>query len=171
MPFAQFEGIFVHFVQNSTPDKIEHCIVWGKEFYGLLFGDRTASLLYEEVDSVYMHSIDPSSPEVIKDRVACLDFCITLMQNMFDKEIEKRILIGTYATSEHKPIPLNVLQNVDKQGISEGVYRTLSENYETIWNTKQCINILLTWLVQYYMEEKHVVITHYPLLVEIHSYL
>ena len=75
---------------RSTPDKIEHCIVWGKEFFSLLFGDTSSSLLFEEVDSVYMDYIKPTT-EQVSDMKACFQFCSTLLSAMFDKEIEKRL--------------------------------------------------------------------------------
>lgn len=103
-----------------------------------------------------MDRLEPESKQVTQNRETCLEFCIQLMQAVFDKEIEKRVLIGTYATSEHKPIVVDILQHVDRAGILEGVYSKESENYETIWNVKSCVNILLTWLVKYFMEDKHV---------------
>ena len=36
---------------RSTPDKPVHCIVWAKELYKLLFGNRTESMLYEDAAS------------------------------------------------------------------------------------------------------------------------
>ena len=43
---------------RSTPDKPVHCVVWAKEAYRLLFGQRDASMLYEAPDapepSLYM---------------------------------------------------------------------------------------------------------------------
>ena len=149
MFFILFYHIF------STPDKIEHCIVWGKEFFGLLFGDRSSSLLFEEVDSVYMDCLDPTEEE-LQDKEKCIDFCIRLLEAILDKEIEKRVEIGTYTTSHQKPIPVNVVENVDKPGVLEGKYEQESGNYETVWSTHSCVNILITWLVKYFMEGKHV---------------
>lgn len=130
--------------------------MWGKEFFSLLFGDRSSSLLYEEVDSVYMDSLEPRSEEEVKDREKCIDFCIRLMDAVFDKEIDKRVKIGTYATSEQKPDKVGILEMVDRKGVLDGVYSKKSENYEEIWNTKNCVNILLSFLLEYYATGKHV---------------
>lgn len=149
-------------IHSSTPDKIEHCIVWGKELYILLFGDRSSSLLYEEVDSVYMDSLEPHSEEEVKDREECLSFCIRLMDAVFDKEIDKRVKIGTYATSEQKPDRVGILEMVDRKGVLDGVYSKKSENYEEIWNTKDCVNILLSFLLEYFTTGKHVITSSLP---------
>lgn len=37
---------------RSIPDKIIHCILWSKEIFKLLFGDKNQSVLYEEIDSL-----------------------------------------------------------------------------------------------------------------------
>ena len=140
---------------NSTPDKLEHCIVWGKEFFSLLFGETTSSLLYEEVDSVYMNYIKPTTEQVI-NKQTCLQFCINLLEAMFDKEIEKRLLIGSYSTTDLKPITIDIHTWIDEEGIMNNTYLKESENYEEIWNVKKNVNILLTWLMNYFLENKHV---------------
>lgn len=50
---------------------MEHCIVWGKELFTLLFGNPSDSLLFEEVDSVYMQALQPASPAELTDPEAC----------------------------------------------------------------------------------------------------
>ena len=95
----------------STPEKIEHNIVWAKELYVLLFGETSESLLFEEVDSVYMDKLKPQSPALFEgdDRqTACLEFCIHLVEALFDKEIEKRVAIGTYTTVSQQPLPIGI---------------------------------------------------------------
>ena len=140
---------------NSTPDKLEHCIDWGKEFFSLLFGETTSSLLYEEVDSVYMNYIKPTT-EQVSNKQTCLQFCINLLEAMFDKEIEKRLLIGSYSTTDLKPITIDIHTWIDEEGIMNNTYLKESENYEEIWNVKKSVNILLTWLMNYFLENKHV---------------
>ena len=95
-------------IHCSTPEKIEHNIVWAKELFVLLFGEESESLLYEEVDSVYMQCLKPASSDVVKDDKKCLDFCITMLEALFDKEIEKRLQIGSYTTISQQPIPVGI---------------------------------------------------------------
>lgn len=93
---------------RSTPDKLEHCIVWAKELFVLLFGKRDDSLLYEEVDSVYMDSLTPANDQVLSEPSKCLEFCIDLLEALFDREIEKRIQIGSYTTIHKPPSPVQI---------------------------------------------------------------
>ncbi len=95
-------------IHCSTPEKIEHNIVWAKELFVLLFGEASESLLFEEVDSVYMQCLKPTSSTVVKDDKKCLDFCTTMLEALFDKEIEKRLQIGSYATISQQPIPVGI---------------------------------------------------------------
>lgn len=74
----------------------------------MLFGETNESLLFEEVDSVYMQFLKPKSLEVVKDDRKCLDFCITMLEALFDKEIEKRIKIGSYTTISQCPVPVGI---------------------------------------------------------------
>lgn len=93
---------------RSTPDKLEHCIVWAKELFVLLFGKRDDSLLYEEVDSAYMDSLTPANDQVLSEPSKCLEFCIDLLEALFDREIEKRIQIGSYTTIHKPPSPVQI---------------------------------------------------------------
>lgn len=47
---------------RSTPDQPVHCIVWAKEFFKLLFGKPSESMLFEAADSFdrpdYMNYVD-----------------------------------------------------------------------------------------------------------------
>lgn len=105
---APFGGNRSVHLQSSTPEKIEHNIVWAKEFFVLLFGDASESLLYEEVDSVYMQHLHPSSPAVLQDPSSRMEFLLTLLEAIFDTEISKRLSIGSYATLAQSPIPVPV---------------------------------------------------------------
>lgn len=95
---------------RSTPEKLEHCIVWSKELFVLFFGKREDSLLYEEVDSVYMDYLIPKNDSVFTDSKNSLEFCIDLLEAIFDKEIDKRVLIGSYKTLAKQPQRINIRQ-------------------------------------------------------------
>ena len=73
----------------------------------LLFGDASESLLYEEVDSVYMQHLRPSSPAVLEDPSSRMEFIITLLEAVFDTEIKKRLAIGSYTTLAQSPVPVS----------------------------------------------------------------
>ena len=84
------------------------------EFFKLLFGNATESMLYEDPEagdaSTYMHLIGtplttiltnagnrlPSSDEVV-------DYAETLLTAIFGAEIEKRLAMGTYKTASRIP--------------------------------------------------------------------
>ena len=95
---------------RSTPEKLEHCIVWSKELSALFFGKREDSLLYEEVDSVYMDTLIPKNESIFSDSQNSLEFCIDLLEAIFDKEIDKRVLIGSYKTLAKQPLRINIRQ-------------------------------------------------------------
>ena len=95
---------------RSTPEKLEHCIVWSKELFVLFFGKREDSLLYEEVDSVYMDYLIPKNDSIFADSKNSLEFCIDLLEAIFDKEIDKRVLIGSYKTLAKQPQRINIRQ-------------------------------------------------------------
>lgn len=104
-----------------------------------------------------MDYIKPTT-EQVSNKQTCLQFCIHLLEAMFDKEIEKRLLIGSYSTIELKPITIDIRKWIDEEGIMNNTYLKESENYEEIWNVKKSVNILLTWLMKYYLDDKHVYI-------------
>ncbi|KNB45104.1 ubiquitin-activating enzyme [Blastocystis sp. subtype 4] len=134
---------------RSTPEKIEHNIVWAKELFVLLFGETSESLLFEEVDSVYMQCLKPTSSTVVKDDKKCLDFCTTMLEALFDKEIEKRLQIGSYATISQQPIPVGIRSLV-------GEFDSKANSYDVVWDVKTCVNVLLLWIWKYYKEGKYV---------------
>lgn len=129
--------------------------MWGKELFTLLFGNPSESLLFEEVDSVYMQSLQPASPDELKDSEACLQFCVRMMEALFDAEISKRLAIGSYATSARKPQRVEVMSLLDLPGVQEGVYLKRSEDHEHVWTVKESCNILLSWLWRFCLEGKH----------------
>ena len=91
--------------------------MWGKELFTLLFGNPSDSLLFEEVDSVYMQALQPASPAELTDPEACLQFCVKMMEALFDAEISKRLAIGSYASAVQQPQHVEVATLVDLPGV------------------------------------------------------
>ena len=102
----------------------------------LLFGETSESLLFEEVDSVYMDKLKPQSPAILEGenrQQACLDFCIDLVEALFDTEIQKRVRIGTYTTASQQPLPIGVRDlvvriNDDLKGYNYCVQSTIEND-------------------------------------------
>jgi ubiquitin-like 1-activating enzyme E1 B len=121
---------------RSTPSQPVHCIVWAKELFKLLFGNRSESLLYEEEnnsttttttegeESTFMKYLTPplcvrtgetvSSAETRESvsegekRVAVISYAIELFKAFFWAEIEKKKSMGIYKTSDRVPVPLEL---------------------------------------------------------------
>ena len=129
--------------------------MWGKELFTLLFGNPSDSLLFEEVDSVYMQALQPASPAEMTDPEACLQFCVKMMEALFDAEISKRLAIGSYASAVQQPQHVEVATLVDLPGVRAGEYLKRSEDHEHVWTVKESCNILLSWLWRYCLEGKH----------------
>ena len=59
-----------------------------------------------------MDKLKPQSSTLLEgndDRqTGCLEFCIDLVEALFDKEIEKRVAIGTYTTVAQQPLPIGI---------------------------------------------------------------
>ena len=67
-------------------------------------------MLYEELDSVYMDTLIPKNDSIFSDSQNSLEFCIDLLEAIFDKEIDKRVLIGSYKTLAKQPLRTNIRQ-------------------------------------------------------------
>ena len=95
---------------RSTPDKPVHCIVWAKEFFKLLFGNPSDSMLFEdpncEEKSLYMHLVtQPAASASLDDFVQ--QGC-ALLTAIYDDEIRAKIAMDVYKTAKCVPKPLHV---------------------------------------------------------------
>jgi ubiquitin-like 1-activating enzyme E1 B len=120
---------------RSTPSQPVHCIVWGKEFFKLLFGQREESLLYEDETSTTTTTSSSSTgssgvgestfmkyltlPECVREgagvgvteeerRGAVISYAVQLFKAFFVTEIEKKKAMGIYKTSDRVPVPLEM---------------------------------------------------------------
>lgn len=107
---------------RSTPSMPVHTIVWAKEFYRLLFGEKVdESMLFEdpagEEPSTYMDAVSRFRT-VFADRrdqrhdshVSAVDegkeHAATLLTLLYDTEIRKQLGMDRYKTAKKTPVPL-----------------------------------------------------------------
>ncbi|CAM9302390.1 unnamed protein product, partial [Chrysoparadoxa australica] len=95
---------------RSTPDKPVHCIVWAKEFFKLMFGEVTESMLYEDPstgeESTYMNQVNNRpGPDATPEEVTA--YAQGVMCSIFTAEIEKKIGMNKYKGATRKPAPID----------------------------------------------------------------
>jgi ubiquitin-like 1-activating enzyme E1 B len=126
---------------RSTPSMPVHTIVWAKELYKLLFGDKVEeSMLYEdpqsEDQSTYMESIlkfrSMLGECTEEDRYQAAKNILT---HMFVDEINKQVDMGRFKTSKNTPTSLRAVD------IEKGTSTTWRGNYNTasVWSIVECM--------------------------------
>lgn len=132
---------------RSTPDKPVHTVVWAKECFKLLFGDRSASMLHEPLDgpdrSVFMGHVaahpDPSS------RAAVVRYCEEVLVALYTTEVQKQIDMDKYKGAKHAPEPIAAatIRALCAQvaGASDSVPPALSGPGwdRRVWTPEECI--------------------------------
>eukprot|EP01038_Epipyxis_sp_PR26KG_P011518 gene11518-15431_t len=113
---------------RSTPTEPVHCIVWAKECFKLLFGNRKESMLYEDEDalrlanaqdesngdekldesqfsSLYMHLLEfPPGHDI----TSIANYGKEIIKAMYNVEVQKKIEMDVYKTAKIKPQPLDI---------------------------------------------------------------
>lgn len=132
---------------RSTPSKPVHCIVWAKELYKLLFGERSESMLFEdnEKDSSYMSVVSrrPSSGDA-------MTYARDVFAAIFKDEIEKKVKMGKYKGADRPPVPLNLTTLVKDDAVMrertspsfEERQRSFQEQ-RRVWDTSTCAQLFL----------------------------
>ena len=128
---------------RSTPSMPVHSIVWAKELYKLLFGDKVEeSMLYEDPASddvsTYMEAVTKfrsvlTSGKVLQEeRVQAAK---EILKKMYIDEINKQIEMGRFKTAKKTPTPL------DEGDIDKGINTTFRDTYDTasVWSPLQCM--------------------------------
>lgn len=126
--FVLFEGtVFFLFVISSTPEKIEHCIVFGKELFSLLLGHKEDSLLYEESNHTYRVSV----VEDVVDTCLFSPHCSPLQKRMSLSPFMHSFKDYSTMTFSH-------------ESVWEGMLSTFSAccSYKTLLKTPEPISIL-----------------------------
>jgi ubiquitin-like 1-activating enzyme E1 B len=129
---------------RSTPSAPVHCIVWAKELYKLLFGEKMEeSMLYEtsrseEEPSTYMNAVDElrGGQGTPPDGVTAA--ALSLIRALYITEIQKQIDMDRYKTATVTPTVLvGALLTVDSLVLpptSFSTYRTTE-----VWSPAQCV--------------------------------
>lgn len=120
---------------RSTPSAPVHCIVWSKELYKLLFGEKVEdSMLYEddtaEEPSTYMKSVH--------DVRAGNGDARNLILHLYITEIQKQLDMGRYKTAKVTPAVLDEALlspgSIVPPPTSLDLYRSTD-----VWNSAECI--------------------------------
>lgn len=132
---------------RSTPSMPVHTIVWAKECYKLLFGEKAEeSMLYEDPKgkepSTFMQAVaDFREAYQAQKKESILELAKTLIEKLYVAEIQKQLDMDRYSTSLKKP------QVLDAKMIEEGCLNpsalapTQLCDYKSsnIWKPLECV--------------------------------
>jgi len=128
---------------RSTPSMPVHTIVWAKELYKLLFGDKVEeSMLYEDPASddvsTYMEAVNKVRSDLASGKFSPeerVEAAKNILTHMYIDEINKQIDMGRFKTAKKTPTPL------DAADIDKGTQTTYREDYDTasIWSIVKCM--------------------------------
>ena len=158
---------------RSTPSMPVHCIVWAKELYKLLFGDKVDdSMLFEDEDvgkeekdgngdEGDEEEDEPSGPSTYMELVATLrgilrdggsataqtiqDQAAAVLTALYATEITKQIDMGRYKTAAKVPAPLT-----PDDLTPDADQPTHRDGYDAtdIWSKKDCTTELIGCIVE-----------------------
>ena len=127
---------------RSTPSMPVHTIVWAKELYKLLFGEKEAeSMLYEdpqaEEKSTFMDSVTKFR-DCFQKKDRLEDQAKEVIKNFYTDEIEKQLSMDRYKTAQKTPKSLDV--SVIEAGAllptpsAQSTYKSTE-----VWSPEQCV--------------------------------
>lgn len=143
---------------RSTPSMPVHTIVWAKEFYKLLFGDKVEeSMLFEdpagEEPSTYMQTIsdfrthfaskNANANDGTKYASSLAQVAKVIVTKVYVDEIQKQLDMDRYKTAMKTPVPLS-LETI-AAGTAESTLAvsppSKRESYKTtdVWSQQDCI--------------------------------
>jgi ubiquitin-like 1-activating enzyme E1 B len=135
---------------RSTPDKPIHCIVWAKELFKLLFGNKQESMLYEDASagdkSAYMDyiefpKIDDNNNNNDNNNInnyvdTILNYGVNLLTALYDFEIQKRIEMNVYKTASVLPFSLSSTDIASARIETKRFINSLTPSTSTIATTE-----------------------------------
>lgn len=151
---------------RSTPSQPVHCIVWGKEFYKLVFGNRPESLLFEDEsteESTFMKYLPfPTSVQGSPPPALVISYAINILKALFCTEIDKKKSMGLYRTSDRIPEPLDQATLTEAEEFATKLFvhgEALSRPSErrgwerNEWNLVDCLIELISCFISIYCDE------------------
>lgn len=130
---------------RSTPSMPVHTIVWAKECYKLLYGDKVEeSMLFEAdaAESSYMQAVLDYRQARSNSDVS-IDKAKKLMTVLYQTEIHKQLDMDRYKAASKTPVPL------DASIIASGTNSSLDSRSSTeVWSLSDCIGEFLHSLLQ-----------------------
>eukprot|EP00948_MAST-09A_sp_MAST-9A-sp1_P000461 g461.t1 len=124
---------------RSTPSKPVHTIVWGKEFFKLLFGTSKDSMLWEPLDgpvnddeegksqdatieasdatgpvstSAFMNEVERAKPKENASISDILTYAQGVFTGIYENEIKKKLRMRGYKGAKHRPSPLSLNDSI-----------------------------------------------------------
>eukprot|EP00977_Amphora_coffeiformis_P015336 scaffold4510_cov183-Amphora_coffeaeformis.AAC.21 len=133
---------------RSTPSMPVHTIVWAKECYKLLFGDKAEeSMLYEdpngEEPSTFMQAVEEYRAAFGAQKTDDMKaLAKTLMEKLYIDEIQKQLDMERYKAAAKTPVVLDAklieqgCQNMDQEAPTQQ-----KESYKStdVWNPLACV--------------------------------
>jgi ubiquitin-like 1-activating enzyme E1 B len=127
---------------RSTPSMPVHTIVWAKECYKLLFGEKAEeSMLYEdpnaEEPSTFMQAAEDYRA-ALKESKGSVELAKALMEKIYVTEIQKQLDMERYKTAQKIPQPL-AAKILDEGCVLEAPTRRESYRATDIWQPVDCV--------------------------------
>lgn len=104
---------------RSTPTEPVHCIVWAKEFFKLIFGNKEESMLFEDLSvdsqSAYMPQLfalltqaeTVNSNSEVSMKLELLNSALNFLESIFITEIQLKIDANAYKTATKAPTTIS----------------------------------------------------------------
>jgi ubiquitin-like 1-activating enzyme E1 B len=144
---------------RSTPSMPVHTIVWAKELYKILFGEKVdESMLFEdpagEEPSTYMQAVldfrtvmekakaaaeDASNNNNSGENVSTADHAKILITTLYQTEIQKQLDMDRYKTASKKPV-VSSSQTVETGMAKQAPTKTDSYSQMDIWSAEECVS-------------------------------
>jgi ubiquitin-like 1-activating enzyme E1 B len=125
---------------RSTPSMPVHTIVWAKEFYKLLFGEKVAeSMLYEDgtEPSTFMETVVKFRAELDKG-IHDKQIAINLLTKFYAEEIQKQLDMERYKTALKTPAALTSVV-IQKGAEMDAPTRSASYKQTDVWSAEECV--------------------------------
>ncbi|GMH92380.1 hypothetical protein TrVE_jg2615 [Triparma verrucosa] len=145
---------------RSTPSMPVHCIVWGKELYKLMFGDATASMLFEDT----VESDEPSTfmEPVVDSRLKPTDspsfdsiksYAVSALTALYTTEINKQLSMDRYKGAAKVPVAKDIealMVKAEEWWKSNEPPSTKDNGEKIIWTDEQCCHELFSIIKEVY---------------------
>jgi ubiquitin-like 1-activating enzyme E1 B len=125
---------------RSTPSQPVHCVVWAKELFKLLFGDASASMLFDDPAAEGEPSSFAAACAAVRTTTEPAKAVGAALAALCDTEVKAQLALGTYKTAKKVPTPLSSPELTE--GASSQPPSTVSNRPadwdRAVWTAPQC---------------------------------